>query len=115
MRKDAERFADDDKKKKELADAKNEADAAIWQVEKAIKDAGDKLPGGDKAAVEAAVAKVKEAKDGNDLSAIKNAVNNLHTAAHAMAQHFSRGGAEPPPPGGATPGGEAGKSDDVID
>ncbi|MBI2809188.1 MAG: molecular chaperone DnaK [Planctomycetes bacterium] len=109
MRRDAEKFADEDKKKKELADAKNEADAAVWQVEKAIQEAGDKLSEGDKAPVLAAVEKVKQAKDGHDLDAIRNAVNNLHTAAHAMAQHVGRGGPSEPPPTGAP------KSDDVID
>ena len=49
MAKDAEKFADEDKKKKELADARNEADATIWQVEKAMKGAGDKMPEADKA------------------------------------------------------------------
>lgn len=118
MRKDAERFADDDKKKKELADVRNEADAAVWQVEKAIKDAGDRLPAGDKAAVEAAVAKVKQAKDGQDINAIRSAVNNLQTAAHAMAQQASAGGAPGQDGmGGAAPGGTAsgGGRDDVID
>jgi molecular chaperone DnaK len=109
MRKDADRFADDDKKKKELAEARNEADTIVWQVEKTIKDAGDKLPPGDKAAVDAAVERVKQAKDGSDVSAIRNAVNNLQTAAHAMAQQASRGGTAEPPPSGGKPG------DDVID
>ncbi len=111
MRKDAERFADDDKKKKELADAQNEADSAIYTVEQAISQAGDKLPEGDKAPVVAAIEKVKQVKDGHDINAIKQAVNNLQTAAQAMAQHVGRGGAgEPPPAGGA---GKPG--DDVID
>ncbi|MSQ95340.1 MAG: molecular chaperone DnaK [Gemmataceae bacterium] len=112
MRKDAERFADDDKKKKELADAQNEADAAVWQVEQAIKEAGDKLPESDKAPVVAAVEKVKQVKDGTDLNAIKQAVNNLQTAAQAMQQHVGRAGPSEPPPAGAG----AGKpGDDVID
>ena len=111
MRKDAERFAGEDKQKKEMADARNEADAAVWQVEKAIKEAGDKLPPNDKSAVEAAVEKVKQARDGTDVNAIRTAVSNLHTAAHAMAQQVNRGGAEPPPSSG-----NAGKpADDVID
>ena len=112
MRKDAERFADDDKKKKELADAQNEADAAVWQVEKAIQEAGDKMADSDKAPVVAAVEKVKQVKDGTDINAIKQAVNNLQTAAQAMAQHVGRagaGGPTEPPPSAGKPG------DDVID
>jgi molecular chaperone DnaK len=110
MRKDAERFADDDKKKKELAEVQNEAESVIYEVEKAIREAGDKLAESDKAPVLAAVEKVKQVKDGQDVNAIRQAVNNLQTASHAMAQHVGRGGGgEPPPPGGGKGG------DDVID
>jgi molecular chaperone DnaK len=113
MRKDAERFADDDKKKKEVADAQNEAESAIYTVEQAIAQAGDKLAAGDKAPVVSAIEKVRQVKDGQDANAIKQAVNNLQTAAQMMAQHVGRGpagGSEPPPP---PAGGGAG--DDVID
>lgn len=114
MRKDAERFAGEDKQKKELADARNEADTAAWQVEHMLKEAGDNLSESDKAPVLAAIERVKQAKDGSDLNAIRQAVNNLQTAAHAMAQHMgSHGGAGPgpsePPPEGSP------KPDDVID
>jgi molecular chaperone DnaK len=116
MRKDAERFADDDKKKKELADARNEADSIAWQVEQTLKASGDKMSESDKAAVAAAIEKVKQAKDGQDIDAIRQAVNNLHTAAHAMAQHASRGAGEPPPGGNAPPPDDGKKGgDDVID
>jgi molecular chaperone DnaK len=115
MRKDAERFADEDKKKKELAEAQNEAESVVYEVEKAVREAGDKLGESDKAPVLAAVEKVKQVKDGQDVNAIRQAVNNLQTAAHAMAQHVGRGGGgggvgETPPPGGGGKGG-----DDVID
>jgi molecular chaperone DnaK len=113
MRKDAERFADDDKRKKELADVQNEADSAIYQVEQALQQAGDKISEGDKAPVLAAIEKVKQVKDGQDINAIKQAVNNLQSAAHAMAQHVGRGAgpgpSEPPPSAGGA------KNDDVID
>jgi molecular chaperone DnaK len=112
MSKDAERFAEEDKKKKELADAQNEAESTIYSVEQALAQAGDKLAEGDKAPVVAAVEKVKQVKDGGDINAIKQAVNNLQTAAHAMSQHVGRsaGGEAPPPPQGTAKGG-----DDVID
>src|SRR6516165_4531361 len=69
MRRDAERFADDDKKKKELAEAQNEAESVIYEVEKAIREAGDKLGESDKAPVLAAVEKVRQVKDGQDVNA----------------------------------------------
>jgi molecular chaperone DnaK len=114
MKRDADSHAGEDKKKKDLADARNEADQAAWQVEKMLKDNADKISEGDKAPVQAAIDKVKSVKDGNDVDAIKNAVNNLHTAAHAMTQHLGRGAAGPPP-GGPAPQPSGGGKDDVID
>jgi len=113
MRKDAERFADDDKKKKEFAEESNKADTLVWEVEKTMKEAGDKLQPSDKSALESAVEQVKKARESHDVNALRNAVNNLQTAAHAMAQQHSRGAGEPPPQSGNAEGGKPG--DDVID
>jgi molecular chaperone DnaK len=115
MKRDAESHADEDKKKRELADARNEADQAVWQTEKMMAEAGDKLSAGDKGPVQAAVDQVKKVSGGSDLQAIKNAVNNLHTAAHAMAQHVGGQGGGGPQPTGDRPSPQAGGKDDVID
>jgi molecular chaperone DnaK len=120
MARDAESHADDDKKKRELADARNEADQTIWMVEKTMKEAGDKLSDADKQPILAAIEKVKQAASGEDLNAIQQALNSLQTAAHALAQHVQRGGGEGaggPVPGGSGPsdGGPSGPKDDVID
>jgi molecular chaperone DnaK len=115
MAKDAEKHAEEDKKKKELADARNEADATAWQVETKLKEAGDKLPESDKAPVLAAIEKVRQVKDGQDLDAIKQAVNNLHTVAHALAQHLGGGAGPGPDRGGPPPQGGASGPGDVID
>lgn len=118
MARDAESHADDDKKKRELADARNEADQTIWMVEKTMKEAGDKLTDADKQPILAAIEKVKQAASGEDLNAIQQALNNLQTAAHALAQHVKRGGEGDatggPVPGGTGPSG-SGPKDDVID
>jgi molecular chaperone DnaK len=120
MKRDAESHADDDKKKRELADLRNEADATVWQIEKLMQENAAKLSDGDKAPVQSAIDKVKETLKGDDPNAIRQALNNLQSAAHALAQHVGRaGGATPeaggPPPGDRpTGGGERGK-DDVID
>ncbi|MCI0638836.1 MAG: molecular chaperone DnaK [Gemmataceae bacterium] len=114
MRRDAEANAGDDKNKRELADVRNEADNHIWQVEKLMKDQGDKLSDADKGPVQAAIEKLKQSASGTDVNAIRQALNNLQSAAHAMAQHLSQAGATPPPSDRPTAGGE-GKKDDVID
>src|SRR5438105_383715 len=118
MKRDAEAHADEDKNKKELADIRNEADQTVWQVEKLVKDNADKLSDSDKAPINSAVEKVKQAASGTDVNAIRQALNNLQSAAHAMAQHVQRqgGGEGEVPPGGSRPTGEGGQGgkDDVI-
>jgi len=118
MKRDAELHADDDKKKKEFAEAKNEAENRIHAVEKAMSEAGDKIADSDKAPVNAAVGKVKEAISKNDLAALKTATSELDTVSAAMAQHvYSKAGAGAPS-AGPTPSGNEGKKDgpdDVID
>lgn len=116
MARDAESHADDDKKKRELADARNEADQTIWLVEKTLKEQGDKLSDADKKPIQAAIEKVKQAASGEDLNAIQQALNSLQSAAHALGQHVQRGAGEsggPTPDSG--PSSNGGNKDDVID
>ncbi len=119
MKRDADSHANEDKQKRELADARNEADTTVWQVEKLLQENAAKLSDGDKAPVQSAIEKVKEATKGNDVNAIRQALNNLQSAAHALAQHVARAGGGGPSPGpGPSPDGAAGgerKKDDVID
>jgi molecular chaperone DnaK len=86
MRKDAESHADDDKKKRALAEARNEAESRAYQLEKLIKQQGDKLGASDKSALEAAIAKVREAAKGDDPARIKSAISELEAASHAMSE-----------------------------
>jgi molecular chaperone DnaK len=74
MRRDAESHADEDKRKKELADVRNEADATVWQVEKMLKEQAAGVPEADKAPVQSAVDRVKSVKDGSDPEAIRQAL-----------------------------------------
>jgi molecular chaperone DnaK len=115
MKRDAELHADEDKKKKELADARVEAENRVFAMEKLLKENGEKVTAADKAPIERAMEKVKEAVKGTDVAAIKSATSELDTASQAMAQHlYSQGAAAGQP--GAAPSGEAKKGgDDVID
>lgn len=123
MRKDAESHADEDKKRRELIDARNNADQMVWLMEKTMKENADKISESDKAPIQSAIERVKEVAKGDDVAAIKQAVDNLQQASHAMAQHLykQQPGAGPTPgPEGAAPGGDGqpgnGKGkDDVID
>jgi len=112
VKRDAELHADEDKKKRELADNKVEAENKLFSMEKLLKENGEKIAEADKAALTRAIDKVKSVKDGSDLEAIKTAVADLDTAGQAMAQHlYAQPGA-----GAAPSEAEAKKNnDDVID
>jgi len=119
MRKDADAHAEDDRRKRALAEARNKADNLAYGIQKTLKEHGDKLSDSDKQAVERAMQNVKEKAKGDDVAAINQAIEELEQASHALAKHLYKkeGGddssAAGPVPGGAPPGG--GKDDGVID
>ena len=86
MKRDASEHAAEDKKKRELVEARNEAESRAYQLEKLIKEQGDKLKGADKTALESAIAKVREKAKGEDAAAIKAAISELEAASHAMSE-----------------------------
>jgi molecular chaperone DnaK len=71
MMEEADRFKDEDKKKREVVESRNVADAMIHSTEKSMKDLGDKVSAGDKSRVEAAIAELREALKSEDVEAIK--------------------------------------------
>ncbi|MCA9034320.1 MAG: molecular chaperone DnaK [Planctomycetaceae bacterium] len=115
MRKDAEAHADEDKKKQELASAKNQASALVHQTEKTLKEHADKLDAASKSAIEASVERVKKASEGDDAAAINSACEDLAKASHALAEHMyadkGAAGGEAPPESSAS----SSDGDDVID
>jgi molecular chaperone DnaK len=116
MRKDAESHADEDKRKRALAEARNEAESRAYQLEKLIKQQGEKLKDSDKQALEAAIAKVRDAAKGDDVAKIKSAVSELEAASHAMSEVLYRsataGAADAGPQPGPGPNGGAKPSSD---
>jgi molecular chaperone DnaK len=79
MQEDAEKFADEDKKKKEAVEIRNEADTLIYTAEKTLADAGDKVKEDDKKTINESVAALKEKKDSEDLEEIKKLTEDLNT------------------------------------
>jgi molecular chaperone DnaK len=79
MQEDAEKFADEDKKKKEAVEVRNQADTLIYTAEKTLVDAGDKVKEDDKKTIDEAVAALKEKKDSEDLEEIKKLTEDLNT------------------------------------
>ena len=86
MKKDAEIHADEDKKKKDLIEARNMAETMVLTAEKAVKEGGDKVSDEDKKEIEEKVKAVNEIKDKDDVEAIKKATEELSTAAQKVGQ-----------------------------
>ncbi|MCA9186130.1 MAG: molecular chaperone DnaK, partial [Planctomycetales bacterium] len=120
MRKDAEDHAAEDKSKRELAELRNQADQMCFQIEKLTKEHQDKLKDADKAPLEKAMAKAREAAKGTDTDAIKSAIEELEQASHALSKVLYESAQAGPASGagtegGATGGGESATDDDAID
>ncbi len=85
---EAEQYAAEDKARKEEVDAHNEADQMAYQLEKSLNDLGDKVSESEKAPVKAAIEKVKEANKGNDVAAIKAAIDEAQKAFYPLAERL---------------------------
>jgi molecular chaperone DnaK len=83
---DAESHADEDKKKKEEAEVRNTADSLVYGTEKTLVDLGEKVPEDTKSDVEAAIADVKKALEGDDADAIKTATQSLQEKSYKLAE-----------------------------
>jgi molecular chaperone DnaK len=119
MVRDAEAHAEEDRRRREEAEVRNNADTLVYQTEKLLREQGDKISGDDKSSVESALADLKTALSGTDVEAIKSATERLMTtsqnftqklyeAASSSDQYAQTGGAA----GGSTP---PPNDDDVVD
>jgi len=138
MRKDAEANAEDDKKKRELIDARNSADQLAYATRRMLDENKDKVPASELSAIMSEVENLERVKNSDDLSAIKRAMDALTKASHRVAEEMYKRAAGQPGAGagpggfegaagpggftgdaaGAQPGGKQGKGqggDDVID
>ena len=86
MRREAETHAEEDRKRRDMIEAKNRADNMVYSAEKTLTDLGDKVPGDLKGKVEDAAAKVREVKDGDDLEAINKATDELSEVMQQLGQ-----------------------------
>ncbi len=116
--KDAERFAEEDKKEKENVEIRNNADALVFQTEKTLKDLGEKVSSEDKGKIEAEVSSVRSALAGTDSAAIKAAAEKLSQVSYdVFGKVYQQANAEANATGagGQTGGAEQQKNDDVVD
>lgn len=114
MRKDAEENADEDRRKFELAEARNQADQMCYQLEKLVNENGDKLSDSDKEPLTKAIEKTREKAKGEDVEAIKSAVAELEQASHALSKVlYENAQASQPADAGAADAADA--ADEVVD
>ncbi len=116
--KDAELHAEEDKKKRELVDARNMADSLIYSTEKSIKEIGDKLDESTKEEINRAIENLKKAMEGEDTEEIKRLSDELTQASHKLAETMYAKAAEQQAQaatGGAESSAEASKDEDVVD
>ncbi len=117
MRREAEEHAEEDRRKRELAEARNVADSACYDTEKFIKEHGEKLSEADKEALNRSVEKVREAAKGEDVQAIRSAVDSLQQALQAVTKvlyESATAGSTASQQQGSQESGSSG-GDDVID
>ena len=110
---EAESHKADDEKRKKLLEDKNTLDQTTYQLEKLIKENGDKVPEADKKELEEAIAQGKEALGSLDADKIKQALENLNNKSHKIAEQLYKQGA--PAPDAAVQSEEKKKDEDVID
>jgi molecular chaperone DnaK len=117
MMKDAEAHAEEDRKRKELVEAKNNADQLVYTVEKTIKDLGDKVDAGEVEKANAAKEAVKKALEGDDVDAIKKATDELSEVVQQLSvKMYEQMAAQQQAEGAGEAGGNAGpKADNVVD
>ncbi len=115
MVKEAERFAAEDRRRKEEVEVRNNADSAIYSAEKVLRDQGDKVPGNVRSDVESKIQALKDALGGKDVDLIRRRTTELGYAVQQIGQAMygqAGGPGATPPPGGS---GSSGPGEDVVD
>jgi molecular chaperone DnaK len=118
MVQEARQHESDDKKRRELIDARNTADQLAYQTEKTLNELGDKVPADERTKIQEKVSELKQAAQGEDVAHIKQASDEVQNAFHAISQQLYQQQQETPPPsngsgdsGGSGEGGGEGEGD----
>ncbi|STZ60410.1 chaperone protein dnaK [Mycolicibacterium tokaiense] len=120
MIKDAEAHADEDRKRREEADVRNQAESLVYQTEKFVKEqreaeGGSKVPEDTLTKVDGAISEAKTALAGTDIAAIKSAMEKLGTESQALGQAIYEATQAEQAAGGADGAGTQSSDDDVVD
>jgi molecular chaperone DnaK len=106
--KDAERYAAEDRRRRDLAESRNQADSLIYQAEKALRELGDGVPQGDRSRTEAQINELRQMMNGDDLPQLRQLTEALQQMVYALGQQAYAGQAQSggTPEGGDTVEGE---------
>jgi molecular chaperone DnaK len=117
MVRNAEAHAEEDRRRREEAEVRNQADSLVYSTEKQLRDSADKISGDEKDRVESALASLKEALAGSDVNAIKGATETLAVAVQGFAAKLyeQTGSADAGAAGTAAGGASAPSDDEVVD
>jgi molecular chaperone DnaK len=115
MVQEAKKHEGEDRRRRELAEVRNQGDSLAYQAEKALNELGDKVPAGDRQSIEKKVADLREAIKGDDIQRIKQLTEEVQQASYALSQQMYAQQGQPSgegTPGGSAPGSEEG---DVVE
>jgi molecular chaperone DnaK len=119
MVREAEAHSSEDKKKRELIEARNQADSTVYQTERSLKEFGDKIDAGEKQKIEEKLAELKKTMEGSDADAMKKAGEELMQASHKLAEavyaQTQQAGAAGEQAGAAGGAEHSAKADNVVD
>ncbi|MFM8601341.1 MAG: molecular chaperone DnaK [Actinomycetota bacterium] len=115
MVKDAEAHAEEDRRRRDEAEVRNNADSLVYQTEKLLRDQSEGASDADKSAVEAPLAELKAALTGSDLDAIKSATEKLVQASQAVSQKLYEAASRDANAAGSSASGASGQDDDIVD
>ena len=115
MVKDAEAHAEEDRRRRDEAEVRNNADSLVYQTEKLLRDQSEGASDADKSAVEAPLAELKTALTGSDLDAIKSATEKLVQASQAFSQKLYEAASRDANAAGSSASGASGQDDDIVD
>ncbi len=113
MVREAKEHEREDEGRRNLVDARNSADGAIYAVEKALKELGDKAPAADRGKLEALIGELQEAVKGEDVNRIRSLTEQLQQASYALGQQLYQS-QQPGPNGGSAPGPQPTSGDDEV-
>ncbi|MGQ9655640.1 MAG: Hsp70 family protein, partial [Thermodesulfobacteriota bacterium] len=118
---EAKSHAEEDRRKREIAETRNNADNLIYQTEKNLKEYSDKIDASERQQIESAIQRLRQAMEGTDLDAMKRGIDELQTASHKLAEAmYAKVSQQQAQAGGRTGGGSSASSrrpekEDVVD